>query len=116
MAIAAKAAECARHLEMVAQAATSEEARQDWENQIFRFNLWSGNNFVFAPTRVSMDWRLRNAAVLESSMCELLDDLQSSLIRGGPLLTRLPNHRTDGLDRSLGYHENCKYSGGGGPA
>jgi hypothetical protein len=77
MAIAAKAAECARHLEKAAQAATSEEARQDWENQIFRFNLWSGK-------RTSMDWRLRNAAVLESSMCELLDDLQSSLIRGDP--------------------------------
>ncbi|KAL4779146.1 hypothetical protein BJX76DRAFT_99189 [Aspergillus varians] len=86
MAIAAKAAECAQHLERVAQATTSEEARQEWENQIFRFNLWSQNNFVFAPTRASMDWRLRNAAVLESSLCEILDELQSILIRHSAIM------------------------------
>ncbi|KAL3447674.1 hypothetical protein BJX65DRAFT_307737 [Aspergillus insuetus] len=81
MAIAQKAAQCALCLEGISQAAPTEDARQEWENQIFRFNLWSANNFVFAPTRASMDWRLRNAPLLESSMCELLDDLQSSLIR-----------------------------------
>jgi hypothetical protein len=99
MAIAAKAAECARHLEKVTQAATSEEARQDWENQIFRFNLWSGNNFVFAPTRASMDWRLRNAAVLESSMCELLDDLQSSLIRASATM------KTESIQEEANQHD-----------
>ncbi|KAL3477431.1 hypothetical protein BJX99DRAFT_257460 [Aspergillus californicus] len=81
MGVAIKAAECSRRLEGILQAAASDDSRQDWENHIFRFNLWSENNFVFAPTRASMDWRLRNAALLESSVCELLDDLQSSLIR-----------------------------------
>ncbi|KAL2855689.1 hypothetical protein BJX68DRAFT_264043 [Aspergillus pseudodeflectus] len=81
MAIAQRAAQCALGLEGMLQLTATEDARLEWENQIFRFNLWSANNFVFAPTRASMDWRLRNAPLLESSMCELLDDLQSSLIR-----------------------------------
>ncbi|KAL5341980.1 hypothetical protein BJX70DRAFT_357494 [Aspergillus crustosus] len=81
MTIAARAVECARHLEEVAQSATAGDVKQEWENQIFRFNLWCENNFVFAPTRASMDWRLRNAVALEASVCELLDDLQSALVR-----------------------------------
>ncbi|KAJ0421436.1 hypothetical protein BJY00DRAFT_108879 [Aspergillus carlsbadensis] len=90
MAIAQKAAQCAVSLEGMVQAGPTEEARQEWENQIFRFNLWSANNFVFAPIRASMDWRLRNAPLLESSMCELLDDLQSTLIRQTAVM-RNPN-------------------------
>jgi hypothetical protein len=86
MAIAQKAAQCALSLEGILQAAPTEDARQEWENQIFRFNLWSANNFVFAPIRASMDWRLRNAPLLESSMCELLEDLQSALIRADSAL------------------------------
>ncbi|KAL2818529.1 hypothetical protein BDW59DRAFT_152021 [Aspergillus cavernicola] len=81
MTIAMRAAECAQLFEGMSQAATSDMLRQDWENQIFRFNLWSANNFIFAPTRASMDWRLRNAPLLESTMVELLDDLRSSLIK-----------------------------------
>ncbi|KAL4983893.1 hypothetical protein BDW68DRAFT_25946 [Aspergillus falconensis] len=81
MAVVEKAARCARLLEQICQTESSDVLRQEWENQIFRFNLWSSNNFVFAPTRASMDWRLRNAPTVESAICELLDDLQSGLIR-----------------------------------
>ncbi|KAL2785822.1 hypothetical protein BJX66DRAFT_342728 [Aspergillus keveii] len=92
MAIAQKAAQCALSLEGILQAAPTEDARQEWENQIFRFNLWSANNFVFAPIRASMDWRLRNAPLLESSMCELLEDLQSALIRHAAIM-KTANHQ-----------------------
>lgn len=48
-------------------------------NQLFRFNLWISNNFVFESPRASIDWRLRHASVLQSTMEDLLDDLRNSL-------------------------------------
>jgi hypothetical protein len=81
MAIAARAAECSRLFHEWLKSSTDDEfLTQDTENQIFRFNLWAANNFIFAPTRGSMDWRLRNAPLLESAMVELLDNLKSNLI------------------------------------
>lgn len=50
------------------------------ENQVFRFNLWTSNNFVLESPRASMDWRLRNAPLLQSTLEDLLSDLKSSLI------------------------------------
>ncbi|KAL4898869.1 hypothetical protein BDW74DRAFT_184293 [Aspergillus multicolor] len=79
MAIAAKTVECARVLDGILQAANGDELAQEWENQVFRFNLWVSNNLIFASAKASMDWRLRNAPLLESSMVELLDDLQTTL-------------------------------------
>ncbi|KAL4884462.1 hypothetical protein BJY04DRAFT_8981 [Aspergillus karnatakaensis] len=98
MANAARSAQCVRHLDGIAQATSNEGSKQWWENQMFRFNLWCENNFVFASRRASMDWRLRNAPLLESSVCELLDDLQSHL-----LCTRLqqPDHWSTILTNSL---------------
>jgi hypothetical protein len=78
MAIATKAAECSRLFDEWSKSPAF--LTPDVENQIFRFNLWITNNFVFAPTRGSMDWRLRNAPLLESAMVDLLDDLKSNLI------------------------------------
>lgn len=49
------------------------------ENQQFRFNLWMSNNYVVDSPRASMDWRLRNAPLLQSTMGDLLDDLIMSL-------------------------------------
>lgn len=49
------------------------------DNQVFRFNLWTSNNFVFESPRASMDWRLRNAPLLQSTLEDLLNDLKSSL-------------------------------------
>lgn len=54
-------------------------AVEEAENQLFRFNLWTSNNFIFERTRTSMDWRLRNASVLHSAMGDLLDDLKANL-------------------------------------
>jgi hypothetical protein len=50
------------------------------ENQLFRFNLWTSNNYVLENPRASMDWRLRNAPLLRSAMGDLLDDLIMGLI------------------------------------
>ncbi|CAI7673710.1 unnamed protein product [Penicillium pancosmium] len=50
------------------------------ENQLFRFNLWTSNNYVLESPRASMDWRLRNAPLLQSAMGDLLDDLIMGLI------------------------------------
>jgi hypothetical protein len=81
MAIAIRAAECSLLFdEWLKSSAGDDFLTQDTENQIFRFNLWTANNFIFAPTRGSMDWRLRNAPFLESAMVELLDDLKSNFI------------------------------------
>lgn len=52
---------------------------EEAENQLFRFNLWTSNNFIFERTRTSMDWRLRNASILHSAMADLLDDLKANL-------------------------------------
>ncbi|KAJ5915595.1 hypothetical protein N7466_011528 [Penicillium verhagenii] len=49
------------------------------ENQLFRFNLWASNNSIFESRRASMDWRLRNAPLIQSAMEDLLDDLKISL-------------------------------------
>ena len=78
MAIAARAAECSRLFDEWLK--SSAFITPDVENQIFRFNLWVTNNFIFAPTRASMDWRLRSAPLLESAMVDLLDDLKSNFI------------------------------------
>jgi hypothetical protein len=81
MAIAARAAECSQLFDKWLKASAGDEfLTQNAENQIIRFNLWAANNFVFAPTRGSMDWRLRNAPLLESAMVDLLDDLRSNII------------------------------------
>ncbi|KAF9890253.1 hypothetical protein FE257_006165 [Aspergillus nanangensis] len=88
MAIAARAAECARHFDQQSKAPVSNELlQQEWENQVFRFNLWCSNNFIFAPTRASMDWRLRDAPLLESGMVELLEDLESNLIKHSAIIS-----------------------------
>ncbi|KAJ5741665.1 hypothetical protein N7533_011074 [Penicillium manginii] len=50
------------------------------ENQLFRFNLWTSNNYIFESPRASMDWRLRNAPLLQSAMNDLLEDLILNLI------------------------------------
>lgn len=57
---------------------------EEAENQLFRFNLWTSNNFIFGAERASMDWRLRNAAVLHSAMEDLLNDLKDNLIGANP--------------------------------
>jgi hypothetical protein len=111
MAIAQRAAQCALGLEGILQLTATEDARLEWENQIFRFNLWSANNFVFAPTRASMDWRLRNAPLLESSMCELLDDLQSSLIRTTPGFQPFVEENTKTRCRTYCHDEESYNSG-----
>lgn len=81
MAISEKAAECAQLFdEWLKSSASDELLVQDAENQIFRFNLWAANNFIFAPVRASMDWRLRNTPLLESAMTDLLDNLKTNLI------------------------------------
>jgi hypothetical protein len=77
--IADGAEECSQLFDKWLKSSAGDEL-QDAENQIFRFNLWAANNFIFAPTRGSMDWRLRNAPLLESAMVDLLDDLKSNLI------------------------------------
>lgn len=82
MAIATKAKECERLFqERLEKLPALSPPAQDIENSLFRFNLWTSNNFVFAAQRASMDWRLRNAPTLHSVMLELLDDLKSSLNR-----------------------------------
>lgn len=78
MAVASRAAECAQLFDRLASALDGTEP--DIENEIFRFNLWAANNFILAPGRASMDWRLRNAPLLQSTMVELLDDLKVDLI------------------------------------
>jgi hypothetical protein len=81
MAIASRAAECAQLFDRYASTLAEDEPLiQDMENQIFRFNLWVTSNFILAPSRASMDWRLRNAPLQQSTMVELLDDLKSDLI------------------------------------
>ncbi|GLB14826.1 hypothetical protein AtubIFM61612_004628 [Aspergillus tubingensis] len=79
MAVASRAAECAQLFDRLASALDGTEP--DIENEIFRFNLWAANNFILAPGRASMDWRLRNAPLLQSTMVELLDDLKVDLIK-----------------------------------
>ncbi|KAH8692087.1 hypothetical protein BGW36DRAFT_386928 [Talaromyces proteolyticus] len=83
MAIATGAAQCDRLFEKWMKAIADHETAlmQGAENQVFRFNLWTANNFIYAPTRASMDWRLRNAPFLESVLIDLLDDLKSNLIK-----------------------------------
>ncbi|CRG86143.1 Importin beta-like protein KAP120 [Talaromyces islandicus] len=73
---------------------------QDVENSLFRFNLWTSNNFVYAARRASMDWRLRNAPTLHSVMLELLDDLKSILNRH--VSTQDPVENTDQETDKLG--------------
>lgn len=81
MAIASRAAECAQLFDKYARTLDGDELlKQDMENEIFRFNLWAANNFILTPGRASMDWRLRNAPLLQSTMAELLDDLKADLI------------------------------------
>ncbi|GKZ59151.1 hypothetical protein AnigIFM49718_005012 [Aspergillus niger] len=82
MAIASRAAECAQLFDKYARTLDGDELlKQDMENEIFRFNLWAANNFILTPGRASMDWRLRNAPLLQSTMAELLDDLKADLIK-----------------------------------
>lgn len=52
---------------------------QEMENQVFRFNLWIANECILAPSRASMDWRLRTAPQLQLTINELLYDLQNDL-------------------------------------
>lgn len=80
-------------MSIAAQAKTAANLFEEWreksannptnlehvENQLFRFNLWTSNNYVLESSRASMDWRLRNAPLLQSTMDDLLDDLIMSL-------------------------------------
>ncbi|KAL5364474.1 hypothetical protein BJX96DRAFT_133061 [Aspergillus floccosus] len=79
MSIDASAAECTLLFESIRQVPGGDDVKQECESLIFRFNIWCENDFIIAPTRVSMDWRLRDAPLLESAMVELLDDLKSDL-------------------------------------
>ena len=47
------------------------------EHQLFRFNRWAPNNFIFEISRDSIDWRLRNVSAFHSTMEDLLNDLKS---------------------------------------
>jgi len=49
------------------------------KNAASLFRLWAANNFVFTGDRMSLDWRLRNAAVIASVINGLLDSLKRSL-------------------------------------
>ncbi|GES60153.1 phosphatases II [Aspergillus terreus] len=81
MAIAASAKNCARHFESLLQLPASHDLKQDWESVAFRFNIWCENDSVQSPTKASMDWRLRDAPLLQSAVVEALDDLERDLIR-----------------------------------
>ncbi|KAL4948631.1 hypothetical protein BDW69DRAFT_189090 [Aspergillus filifer] len=82
MAIASRSGECAQLFDQWLSSRFEDEMlRQDIENQVFRFNLWASNHAIFAPNKASMDWRLRSAPLLESTMVEMLDDLHATLIK-----------------------------------
>lgn len=80
-------------MSIAAQAKTAANLFEEWrkksannptdlehvENQLFRFNLWTSNNHVLESPHASMDWRLRKAPLLQSTMNDLLDDLIMSL-------------------------------------
>lgn len=81
MAIAASATKCARLFESLLQLPPSDDLKQNWESVVFRFNIWCENNYILHPRRASMDWRLRDAPLIESAMVEVLDELKRDLIR-----------------------------------
>ncbi|KAJ5707613.1 hypothetical protein N7488_007414 [Penicillium malachiteum] len=82
MYIAARAREAANTFEEWKDSASGSSGLEveEIENQMFRFNLWIFNNYVFESPRASMDWRLRNAPLLLSTMEDLLEDLNTSLL------------------------------------
>ena len=80
MAIASTAAECAQLFDNYARRMSEDGLFiQEMESHIFRFNLWIANEFILAPSRASMDWRLRAAPWLQATIMELLDDLKVDL-------------------------------------
>ncbi|CAI7654372.1 unnamed protein product [Penicillium manginii] len=81
MSIAKKAKKAADLFDQWREKSTLSSTELEYaENQLFRFNLWTSNNYVFESPRASIDWRLRNAPLLQSAMDDLLDDLIMSLI------------------------------------
>ncbi|KAJ6016171.1 hypothetical protein N7540_010762 [Penicillium herquei] len=81
MSIAARAREAANKFEEWKDSVSESDLQVEYiENQMFRFNLWTFNNYVFESPRASMDWRLRNAPLLLSTMEDLLEDLKTSLL------------------------------------
>lgn len=50
-----------------------------WENEFQRFSLWADNLGLHHRGHSSLDYRLREATILESLVQGLLTDLQSSL-------------------------------------
>ncbi|KAH7125707.1 hypothetical protein B0J11DRAFT_312300 [Dendryphion nanum] len=49
------------------------------QNQTGRFNIWTSNIGVFAPLRLSMDYRLRDAPEIHSLVLKLLHSLRGNL-------------------------------------
>lgn len=64
-----------------------DKATQDWPKGLFaaeadRFDLWAVNLGLFVSGHGSLDYRLREAEKLESTIHRFIEDLNSSLIEG----------------------------------
>ncbi|PGH08721.1 hypothetical protein AJ79_05912 [Helicocarpus griseus UAMH5409] len=82
MAIATEVAECRQLLDELLKSVTEDEFHmQEAESHISKFNnLWIKQNSIFAPTRESMDWRLRHTSMQKIMLTEL-ELLKSNLTK-----------------------------------
>lgn len=60
----------------------------DMREEFGRFKIWTGNLGAMAKGHSALDWRLRDADVMRSTVFSLLEELQGSLELGEWFLAR----------------------------
>ena len=90
-----------------AKLAEHKSSVEAWKNEIQRFNLWADNLGLHHRGHSSLDYRLREATIIESLVKGLLNDLRRSLQD-----RKLFSWTDDRLILSLNSHLARQFCGG----